>query len=134
MRAGGSIVGFERFLEECGDYVKSRIPLTSFCMVLFLAISGIGAAQTYDVGGSAPNSKKADSSKQEKQVPASNSAQNSSDFSWGAGIHVAREARAAQDALNRTIMLLLDLRGASCEFGSAECGALVPTRLCRAPG
>ncbi len=70
-------------------------------MVLFLAISGIGAAQTYDVGGSAPNSNKPDSSRQEKQVPASNSAQTSSDFSWGAGIQVAREARAAQDALNK---------------------------------
>jgi tetratricopeptide (TPR) repeat protein len=76
--------------------VKSRIPLTSFCLVLFLGLSGLGAAQTYDVGGAAP-----DSNKQEKQPPADNSAQKGSDFSWGAGIQVAREERAAQDALKK---------------------------------
>ncbi len=81
--------------------MKSRIPLTSFWLVLFLAVSGLGAAQTYDVGGSAPDPSKPDSGKQEKQAPANNSAQSGSDFSWGAGIQVAREARAAQDALKR---------------------------------
>ena len=31
-----------KIFEECGDYVKSCFPLTSFCLVLVLAVSGLG--------------------------------------------------------------------------------------------
>jgi tetratricopeptide (TPR) repeat protein len=75
--------------------VKSRLPLTSFCLVILLALPGTAFCQTYDLGGSQ------DSSKQGKQSSSGASAQNGSDFSWGAGIDVARQARAAQDALKR---------------------------------
>lgn len=52
-------------------------------------------AQTYDLGG-----KSTSSSQQSKQN--GGSTQNGTDFSWGSGIQVARQARAAQDALNRS--------------------------------
>ncbi|MFZ0734031.1 MAG: tetratricopeptide repeat protein [Candidatus Sulfotelmatobacter sp.] len=52
-------------------------------------------SQTYDLGG-----KSSSSGQQSKQN--GGSAQNGSDFSWGSGIEVARQARAAQDALNRS--------------------------------
>jgi tetratricopeptide (TPR) repeat protein len=51
--------------------------------------------QTYDLGG-----KSTSSSRQSKQN--GSSTQNGTDFSWGSGIQVARQARAAQDALNRS--------------------------------
>ncbi len=61
-----------------------------------LSLPGRGFCQTYQVGG-APK----DSSGQANQTPNS-SAQSGSDFSWGAGIDVARQARAAQDALKKS--------------------------------
>src|SRR5579872_777413 len=54
-----------------------------------------GMGQTYDLGG-----KSTSSSRQSKQN--GSSTQNGTDFSWGSGIQVARQARAAQDALNRS--------------------------------
>ncbi len=62
-----------------------------------LALPSIGAAQTYDVGGASPDP--GQKSKPQKSDDAQQ--QNKSDFSWGAGIDVARQARAAQDALKR---------------------------------
>ncbi len=57
---------------------------------------GLARAQTYDINGqgSAAPDKQA-------QKPSSQNAQSGTDFSWGSGIDVARQARAAQDALNR---------------------------------
>jgi tetratricopeptide (TPR) repeat protein len=79
--------------------VKSRLPLTSFCIVLFFSSA---LAQTYDINGqgsSAPNNQNT------KAPPASaqqgNSGENGTGFGWGASIDVARQARAADDALKR---------------------------------
>jgi tetratricopeptide (TPR) repeat protein len=62
---------------------------------MFLGLSGPGVCQTFDVNG--PSSSAA---KQGGNVQAGSSSQ-SNDFSWGSGIEVARQARAAQDALKR---------------------------------
>lgn len=73
---------------RCGEYVKSWFPLTSFCLVIVFAFFQRGLAQTYDVGG--------------KPSSGQNGQQgDGSDFSWGAGIEVARQARAADEALKR---------------------------------
>jgi len=66
-------------------------------MVMVLGLLVRARGQTYDVSspGSPPQS-----GKQTKTAPA-NSPQSGPDFSWGAGIDVARQARAAQDALKR---------------------------------
>ncbi|HEV2400707.1 MAG TPA: tetratricopeptide repeat protein [Candidatus Sulfotelmatobacter sp.] len=64
-------------------------------MSLGLSGRGLGQSQTFDVGGNSGNSSK----KQTSSKPASG--QSSSDFSWGAGIEVARQARAADEALKR---------------------------------
>ena len=53
----------------------------------------MGQSQTFDVGGSSS------SNKQTNNKPTSG--QNGTDFSWGAGIQVARQARAAEEALKR---------------------------------
>jgi len=66
--------------------VKSRFPLTCFCVVTVLTLLGIGAGQTYDLG----SGKKTDQQ-----------SSNGNDLSWGAGIEVARQARAADEALKR---------------------------------
>ncbi|MBZ5687267.1 MAG: tetratricopeptide repeat protein [Acidobacteriia bacterium] len=66
--------------------MKSRFPLTSFCLVTVLALLGRGAGQTYDLG----SGKKTDQQ-----------SSNGNDLSWGAGIEVARQARAADEALKR---------------------------------
>jgi len=73
---------------KCGDYVKSRFPLTSFCIVILLTLYGRGLAQTYDVGGKSSSAQSGQQS-------------NGTDFSWGAGIEVARQARAADEALKK---------------------------------
>ncbi len=80
--------------------MKSRFPLTSFCVVVLLSAA---LGQTYDVNGqgsssSAPNN--------QQKAPASdasqgNSSQTDSNLGWGSSIDVARQARAAQDALKR---------------------------------
>src|SRR5271166_2733170 len=63
-------------------------------MMLGLSGRGTGQSQTFDVGGgSSP------SGKQTNNKPSSG--QSGTDFSWGSGIEVARQARAAQDALQR---------------------------------
>jgi tetratricopeptide (TPR) repeat protein len=82
-----------------GDKVKSRFPLTSFCIVMVLGLLGQSIGQTYDVGGggSPPSSKQTS----DKKKPAADGPQSGPDFSWGSGIDVARQARAAQDALKR---------------------------------
>ena len=54
---------------------------------------GMGQSQTFDVGGSSS------SNKQTSGKPTSG--QTGNDFSWGAGIEVARQARAADEALKR---------------------------------
>ena len=75
--------------------MKSRIPLTSFCIVIACSLSGRAIAQTFDLGG------QGQSSPQDKQEQKQNGAKSSPDFSWGSSIDVARQARAAQDALKR---------------------------------
>ena len=74
--------------------MKSRFPLTSFCFVAVLALGGRAASQTFDVGGS-------NSSNPKQQKQSGEPAQSGNGFSWGSGIEVARQARAADDALNR---------------------------------
>jgi len=75
--------------------VKSWFPLTSFCIVLGLGLHGrvMGQSQTFDVGSSSSSNKQTNSKTE--------SGQNGTDFSWGAGIQVARQARAADEALKR---------------------------------
>ncbi|HET6179009.1 MAG TPA: tetratricopeptide repeat protein [Candidatus Sulfotelmatobacter sp.] len=76
--------------------MKSRLPLATFCIVTALGFLGRAPGQTYDVNGQSSTS-----SGKQKQPTQSAPRQNGTDFSWGAGIDVAREARAAQDALKR---------------------------------
>ena len=66
--------------------MKSKFPLTSFCIVAVLALAVSAAGQTYDLGSG-------------KQTDQQNS--GGTDFSWGAGIEVARQARAADEALTK---------------------------------
>jgi len=73
--------------------VKSRLPLTSFCLVMTFSLSGWMAAQTFEVNGQGNSSP-------QKQTE-SGSSQNGSNLSWGASIQVARQARAADAALKR---------------------------------
>jgi tetratricopeptide (TPR) repeat protein len=85
---------------------KSRLPLTSFFVVLLISSA---LAQTYDINGQGGNPPAGSSSKKQKSEqnagpPAQESSQDSSaqnGFSWGSSIDVARQARAAQDALKR---------------------------------
>src|SRR5438270_13533437 len=89
-----AVRGLLSLFTECGDYVKSRFPLTSFCLVMILGLSGRGTCQTFDVNGqSPPNSK--------QSANTAGSPRHRNDFSWGSGIQVARQARAAQAALKR---------------------------------
>jgi tetratricopeptide (TPR) repeat protein len=95
--------------------VKSRFPLASFC-ILALFSSALG--QTFEVNGQGNRSSTPSNQKQSSPPSAQNSdqnsqqnssQQNSSDQSgpdqnglgWGSSIDVARQARAAQEALNR---------------------------------
>ena len=77
--------------------MKSQNPLASFCLAMALALPAIGAAQTYDLGGATPDP----GQKSKPQTSDNSQQQQKSDLSWGAGIDVARQARAAQDALKR---------------------------------
>lgn len=79
--------------------MKSRLPLTSFYLAMVLASAGPGLCQTYDLSGGGNSS--SSSGKQSQQKPGENSARGGSNFSWGSGIDVARQARAANDALAR---------------------------------
>lgn len=62
-------------------------------MSLGLPNRGLGQSQTFDVGGG--------SSSKKQSAGQSTPGQTSNDFSWGAGIEVARKARAADEALKR---------------------------------
>jgi len=101
----GNICMREVKLETCvqrGDAVKSRFPLASFCIALL--ISG-ALGQTFEVNGQGSNSSKPSTQKQKSSSagnspPQENSEENSS-LGWGSSIDVARQARAAQDALQR---------------------------------
>jgi len=78
---------------ERGDTVKSRFPLASFCIFALLTCC---LGQTYDVngqGGSATPDKQNNSSE--------SSAQTNTELGWGSSIEVARQARAAEEALKR---------------------------------
>lgn len=86
-------MGLLRLCTECGDYVKSRLPLTSFCLVMILGVAAPGICQTFDVNGQ--------SSSSQQTGNAQGSSSQNNNFSWGSGIEVARQARAAQDALKR---------------------------------
>ena len=76
--------------------MKNRIPLTSLSIAIVLGLLGRSVGQTYDVSGE-PSSSHTQQSKNAPDSPP----QSSPDFSWGSGINVARQARAAQDALKR---------------------------------
>ena len=80
--------------------MKSRFPLTSFCVVVLL---GGALGQTYDINGQGTSSS---APSNQQKAPASdasqgNSSQTDSNLGWGSSIDVARQARAAQDALKR---------------------------------
>lgn len=76
--------------------MKTRFPLTSFCIV-FLFSYAFG--QTYDVHGQGTSTPSQTTSTSDAQQTDSN--QSSSGLGWGSSIEVARQARAAQDALTR---------------------------------
>ncbi len=64
-----------------------------------LGLCGLAAAQTFEVGG---QDNSASQRKQGKNKPAASSqGQSGPDFSWGSSIDVARQARAADEALKR---------------------------------
>lgn len=72
-----------------GDFVKNRFPLASVCVIALLHCA---LGQTYSVNGGASGSgKQTESSTQQSQ----------NGLGWGSGIEVARQARAAQDAIDR---------------------------------
>jgi tetratricopeptide (TPR) repeat protein len=79
-----------------GEFVKSRFPLASF---FILALISHAFGQTFDVHGQGDASPPDSQTRQD--VPADNTGQGSSNLGWGSSIDVARQARAAQDALNR---------------------------------
>jgi tetratricopeptide (TPR) repeat protein len=62
---------------------------------MILGLSGRGVCQTFDVSGQSSSNPKQTGSAQ------TNSSGQTDNFSWGSGIQVARQARAAQDALKR---------------------------------
>jgi tetratricopeptide (TPR) repeat protein len=76
---------------QCGELVKSRLPLASLCVVTLLDCA---LGQTYSVNGGASNST-------QQSQSTSSSDQSQSGLGWGAGIEVSRQARAAQDAIDR---------------------------------
>ena len=73
--------------------MKSRFPLASFCLAILISYA---AGQTYDVNQN-PSSPPA----AQKEKTSAESSQNNQNFGWGSSIEVARQARAAQDALKR---------------------------------
>ncbi len=81
--------------------MKSRFPLASFCIVL---VASFAFSQTYDINGQG-NSSGTNNPKPKASAPdaTNQDTSNSSgqDLGWGSSIDVARQARAAQDALKR---------------------------------
>ncbi len=84
--------------------VKRRIPLASLCIICFLSCV---VAQTYEVNGKGsaapdkPTSDSSSSSNEQKAEGGSPDQNAGSGFGWGSSIDVARQSRAAQDALKR---------------------------------
>jgi tetratricopeptide (TPR) repeat protein len=70
---------------------------------MFFGLLGPAFGQTYDVGGGGSSSASATGQQTGKkpQQQQNDASQSGPDFSWGSGIEVARQARAAQDALKR---------------------------------
>jgi tetratricopeptide (TPR) repeat protein len=82
-----------------GDFVKSRFPLATFCIVVLL---GCAQGQTFEVNGTGSGSTPGNQTpKTSTGSSQQNSAQGSPEIGWGSSIEVARQARAAQDALKR---------------------------------
>jgi tetratricopeptide (TPR) repeat protein len=82
-----------------GNNMKSGFPCARFCIaVVFGTVVFVGTAlgQTYGINGQAgpPGGQK-------PKASVSNGSQDGPDLGWGSSIDVAREARAAQDALKR---------------------------------
>ena len=73
--------------ERLGDFVKHRFRFA--CIWLTLAV-GSTAAQTFEVGG------------QGKSTPTDPQSSGTKQLGWGSSIEVARQARAAQDAISRS--------------------------------
>src|ERR1700756_2009791 len=84
----------QTLVSKRGETVKSRLPLASFCVVLFIS-SAVG--QTYDINST--SSQKSDQKQQGADT--SQESPNQNGFGWGSNIEVDRQARGAQDALNR---------------------------------
>jgi tetratricopeptide (TPR) repeat protein len=81
--------------------VKSRFPLASFCI---LSLISLASGQSYEITGQSavPGSSNSRSASGTDSGPNQDgSSQNGSDLGWGSSIDVARQARAAQDALKR---------------------------------
>ena len=84
--------------------MRSRFPLASFCIALFISSA---AGQTFDVKGggdtSPPSAQQQSNSASQDSAQENPSQQNSEPggLGWGSSIEVARQARAAQDALKR---------------------------------
>jgi len=87
--------------------VKSRYPLACFCVVLFISAA---LGQTFEVNGT--SSQKSDQNQRGTDTSQENgsnrngsgqngSNQNGSNLGWGSNIEVDRQARGAQEALNR---------------------------------
>ena len=87
-------------MTKFGDIVKSRLPLASFCIVVLL---GCALCQTYEINGQGGTSTPSGQNPKNSVADTSqgNSDQASPELGWGSSIEVARQARAAQDALQR---------------------------------
>ena len=92
---------FLRHFASVGDNVKRRLPLTSLFIVMVLGLCGQASAQTYELNGQGNSSQNPNQKGAAVSSPPQTSAQSGSDLSWGSSIEVARQARAAQDALKR---------------------------------
>jgi tetratricopeptide (TPR) repeat protein len=68
---------------------------------MVLGLMGRSPGQTYDVGGASNSPPSSNSTKQTSKKPSNDAPQSGQDFSWGSGIDVARQARAADAALKR---------------------------------
>lgn len=76
--------------------MKSRLPLASFGTAALLLSTAFG--QTYGVNGQTGTAAPANP---KQESPASKTAAEAPNLGWGSSIDVARQARAAQDALKR---------------------------------
>ena len=82
--------------------MKSRLPLTCFCIAVLF---NVALGQTYDVNGPGTSNSGTSNPGNQKQNSADStqedSNQSNSELGWGSSIEVARQARAAQDALKK---------------------------------